>query len=96
VDYNDHLAFHNIETGSVYAVVAITIERYTTIRQINKDITGKFLISFIIFFSISYNIVKFFELTVDINVKSKVLSILLYDLFRKNLKKLISQMIPYS
>jgi hypothetical protein len=86
VDYNDHLAFHNIKSGSVYSVVAITIERYTTIRQINKDITGKFLISFIIFFSISYNIVKFFELTVDIKVKSKVLSILAYDVFRKNLK----------
>ena len=55
----------------MYAVVAITIERYTTIRQINKVITGRFLISFIIFFSISYNIVKFFELTVDIKVNSK-------------------------
>ena len=80
----------------MYAVVAITIERYTTIRQINKVITGRFLISFIIFFSISYNIVKFFELNVDIKVNSKTMSIFKNSFSRKNSKKILSQMMPFS
>ena len=76
-------------TGSVYTVVAITVERYTTLRQINQvrwfdrimrhfnyfhlqpPLKGKFLIFFIIFFSVSYNFVKFFELTVDIKVNNR-------------------------
>ena len=76
-------------SGSVYTVVAITVERYTTLRQIHKvaglgilgvnltifllqrPLKGKFLIFFIIFFSVSYNFVKFFELTVDVTVSAK-------------------------
>ena len=34
---------------------------------------GKFLIFFIIFFSVSYNFVKFFELTVDVKVKKTII-----------------------
>ena len=73
--------------GSVYTVVAITIERYTTLRQLHKvgglpgfmthmagfvlqcQLKGRCLIFSIIFFSVSYNFVKFFELTVDVKVE---------------------------
>jgi len=56
-------------TGSVYAVVAVTIERYTTLQGNSEKHPwkGKALIAFIVSFSILYNVVKFFELTVDIH-----------------------------
>ena len=66
-------------------MVAITIERFSMLRQCNKVsiitlpphftpvmqqtiCSAKFLIFFIILLSISFNLVKFFELTVNIKV----------------------------
>jgi len=55
-------------TGSVYSVVAVTVERFTTLKQDNRRIwKGRILIIFIVVFSILYNVVKFFELTVQRN-----------------------------
>ena len=54
-------------TGSVYTVVAITIERYATLRQFrSRLLTTRFLIIFIIFFSVAFSISKFFELDAEI------------------------------
>lgn len=54
-------------TGSVYTVVAITIERYATLRQWhNRLLSARFLIIFIILLSVSYNFIKFFELTAEV------------------------------
>ena len=54
-------------TCSVYTVVAITVERYATIRQCHSRIfSTRALIFFVIFISVSYNFIKFFDHTVDI------------------------------
>ena len=53
-------------TGSVYTVVAITVERYATLRQWrSRFFTGRVLIIFIIIFSVCFNFVRFFELTTE-------------------------------
>jgi len=54
-------------TCSVYTVVAITVERYATIRQIHSRIfSARVLVFFVIFISVSYNFIKFFDHTVEI------------------------------
>ena len=51
-------------TGSVYSVVAITVERFIIVKQFNTTLCrSKVLIPFIIILSISFNVVKFFEHT---------------------------------
>jgi len=56
---------HMALTGSVYSVVAITVERFVTLRRISKPkYSGRLLILFIIFFSVLYNFIRFFEFTV--------------------------------
>ena len=52
-------------TGSVYTVVAITVERYASIRKCHSRIfSARVLIFFIIVISVSYNFIKFFEVKV--------------------------------
>ena len=75
----------------MYSVVSITVERYTTLRNLNKVVIldlklskrlfyfqpllkGKYIFLLIISFSVCYNIVKFFELTVD-EVVSKFIDV---------------------
>jgi len=59
---------HMSLTGSVYSVVAVTVERYTTLKGINYKTVwkGRALIIFIVTFSILYNVIKFFELQVEV------------------------------
>ena len=53
-------------TGSVYSVVAIYVEMYGFLRQSHAKIfSTRFLIFFIILFSVSFNLVKFFEMTAE-------------------------------
>jgi len=53
-------------TCSVYTVVAITVERFATIRQSHSGIfSARALIFFVLFISVSYNFIKFFELTTE-------------------------------
>ena len=53
-------------TGSVYSVLAITINRYTTIRQSHAKIfSAKVMIFFIIFISVSFNFIRFFLFTAE-------------------------------
>ena len=56
-------------TGSVYTVVAITVERYASIQKSHSRIfSARVLIFFIIVISVSYNFIKFFELkAVEVN-----------------------------
>jgi len=58
-------------TGSVYTVVALTVERYTTIRQWHSRIfSARILIFFVVFISVSYNFIRFFELTaMEVNLE---------------------------
>ena len=57
---------HMAMSCSVYTVVAITVERYATIRQYrSKLFTARYLIIFIITFSICFNFIKFFELYIE-------------------------------
>ena len=54
-------------TGSVYSVLAITVERYISLNHINQRLwNGKFYICIIVLFSVTFNLVKFFELTLEI------------------------------
>merc|ERR1711915_118819 len=51
-------------TGSVYSVVAITVERFIVVKQFNTTLCrSKVLIPFIVLLAVSFNLVKFFELT---------------------------------
>jgi len=53
-------------TGSVYTVVAITVERYATLRQCRSRVfTARVLVILIIIFAVCYNFIKFFELTTE-------------------------------
>jgi len=58
-------------TGSVYSLIAVAVERYTTlIGLLNKPLNaykGRILIVIIFIFSVSYNFVRFFELLVEEN-----------------------------
>jgi len=69
-------------TGSVYTVVAISVERYTTIKQITKKpLEDKFLVCIIVFFSVAYNFVKFFELDItsfELNINNTNISKVVY------------------
>lgn len=54
-------------TGSVYSVLAITVERYISLNHINQRLwNGKFYICIIVLFSVTFNLVKFFDLTLEI------------------------------
>ena len=57
-------------TASVYTTVAVAVERYTTLvdalRKPTDQCQGWFFVILILIFSFSYNIVKFFELDVEV------------------------------
>jgi hypothetical protein len=58
---------------------------YFLFFHLQPPLKGKFLIFFIIFFSVSYNVVKFFELTVDIKAKKSTKeSLLINFIFQKD------------
>ena len=54
-------------TGSVNSVLAITVERNISINHIHRRLlNGKFYICIIVLFPVTFNLVKFFELTLKI------------------------------
>ena len=70
---------HIARVGSIYATVSITIERFLSIKR-QQNFENRFkslLVGFPIFFAITYNIPRFFELeTTTDNEKHDIIQVL--------------------